>query len=163
MKPNQAIRGKAMRGAAALAAGLTFLAAGAAQAAPWKAEQTQTGVQYRIGNEIRNSFVIHCPNPATVSAGTWIDMTLFGERLPRRQTIQIDVGASIFRLDVDESGRIGTASEKADKAFELFWAALREGSRMTVRYPNGLAGTFTLRGTTQSMPARACQTDFDRL
>ena len=154
----------AIRSAAIFAAAITMLITGqAAQAAPWKAVPTKAGVQYRIGNEIRNSFVINCPDRDTLSSGTWIAMTLFGQRLPRQQTIQIEIGGSIFRMEVGETGRIGTLSKDADRVFDLFWSALRTGSRMIVHYPDGLTGAFTLRGTTETMPPKACPTDFDRM
>lgn len=133
---------------------------GAAQAAPWKSMSTGDGTQYRIGNEIRNSFVIHCGKSR--SSGTWIDMTVLGERLPALQVVSIEVGPQRFELEVNQSGRIAPATKDADRTFDRFWDALRQGSMMTVNYPNGLAGSFTLRGTTQAMPSRACPTDYDR-
>lgn len=146
-------------GAAALAAAI-LLGGTAAQAAPWKMESTNDGTRYRIGNPIRNSFVIHCGKNKV--AGTWIDMTVLGERLPKSETISIEVGPERIELKVDESGRITTATKDSAHAFSRVWNALRGGEMMTVNYPNGLAGSFTLRGTTQAMPAKACATDYDR-
>ncbi|MEQ8346637.1 MAG: hypothetical protein RIB84_04805 [Sneathiellaceae bacterium] len=170
----QTIRHSAGRGAGAamLPAGLLLtalllcaapvLTAAPAQAAPWKAERTDNGTRYRIGNAIRNSFEIHCGRKAVGKGRTWIVATLFGEPLPRSGTVKVTVGGAIFRLDVDPDGVITTHTQDADKTFELLWSALRENPQMTVSFPDGLAGTFTLRGTAEAMPSRACETDFDR-
>lgn len=145
-----------------VAAAAILFAAVSVQAAPWKAEATATGTQYRIGNEIRNSFVIHCGKRSGGKARTWIVTTLFGERLPISGTVNVTVGGAIFRLNVDPEGRITTHTEDDHKTFKLLWSALRENAQMTVTYPDGLTGTFTLRGTTEAMPSRACDTDYDR-
>jgi len=117
--------------------------------------QTDTGVQYRIGNEIRNSFVIHCAAAARM-AETWIDMTVHGEPLPVLKTVHVKIGHQEFNLEVNGNGRISPVTKTDDTTFHRFWEAMRNGGSMIVNYPDGLSGTFTLRGTTEAMPARAC-------
>lgn len=144
-----------------VAGALLLLGGHPAAASPWKTVQTETGVQYRIGNEIRNSFVIHCGSTAK-GMDTWIDMTVHGEPLPALRTIHVVIGQQEFFMDVDGNGRVLPATQPADLTFDRLWAAMRAGPSMIVNYPDGLSGTFTLRGTDRTMPDRACATRYDR-
>lgn len=135
------------------------VACGPAMAANWT-ETLEGGLfVYSSVDERRDNVVsINCDFGLTLdhSAST-IYVRLGGMETPGAASADFTVDGRKITLESDDIGNIPiNACPECRSRFDQLWALLRTGKRLTISYPDGTQGVFSLKGAWRVLPKESC-------
>jgi hypothetical protein len=134
---------------------------GPGRAGDWVSGSGQGYTEYQTKSG-RSYISIGCDVGATLDhSGTGISLEIDGKLLPPNSAVTFDVDGQRITIPTGASGGVHTreCEECAHKFYEL-WPLLRKGRRLQVTSSDGRQVDFSLRGTSQLLPATPCKTAF---